>query len=341
MKKLLKTLYLLTPNTYLHCQNEAISICVGQEETRIPAHMLDSIVCIGNTTVSTPLIAYCGEHGISLSFHSDSGRFYGRIYGSVNGNVLLRKRQFQMLSEEAASVDFVRNVLYGKFKNSRMVLMKSEKDIENTEKKMRLKRASNELADAAKTLETASNVDTMRGIEGAAAQCYFRVFDDMLKTEDAAMQFKRRSKRPPENNVNALMSFLYMMLKNQVQSALESVGLDPACGYLHALRPGKPALALDLMEELRAPLCDRMALSLVNLRQIQVEDFAYDGDRIILSDKAKRVVVEKWQSRMKETITHNFLGEKIPIGLISYTQAMLFARVIRGDLDSYLPFIWR
>ncbi len=342
MKKLLKTLFITSPDTYLHCENDTVSVVINHEEkTRIPAHMLESIICIADTTVSTPLIGYCGEHGISLSFHSPTGRFYGRIYGPVSGNVLLRRKQFLMTEDSEETCCFVRNLLYGKIRNARNVLLKSEKDLSDTSKKAALRLVSDELADIASGLKEQNSVDAMRGMEGAAAQCYFRVFDCMIKSDDPEMQFVRRSKRPPQNNVNALLSFLYMLLKNDVQSALESVGLDPACGFLHQLRPGRPSLALDLMEELRAPLCDRMALSLINLRQITSDDFEQNGERILLSDKARRRVLQAWQSRKEETITHTFLSEKIKIGLIPYAQAMLLARVIRGDLDMYPPFIWR
>jgi len=342
MKKLLKTLYITTPGSYLHCENDTVAVIVNSEEkARIPAHMLESIVCIGNTTVSTPLIGYCGGHGISLSFHSDSGRFYGRIYGPVSGNVLLRNRQYKILDDNDKSVRLVRNILYGKIRNSRTVLMKSANDISDDRKKANLKTASDSLAEIASELAGIDNIDSLRGAEGAAAQGYFRVFDDMIKSNDPEMEFDRRSKHPPLNNANALMSFMYMLLKNDVQSALESVGLDPACGFLHTLRPGRPSLALDMMEELRAPLCDRMTLSLVNLRQITADDFEHDGERIKLSDKARRLVIKSWQDRKEEIVTHTFLGEKIKIGLIPYAQAMLLARVIRGDLDEYPPFIWR
>lgn len=342
VKKLLKTLYITTPGTYLHCENDTVSVILNKEEkTRIPAHMLESIVCIGNTTVSTPLIGYCGQHNISLSFHSDSGRFYGRMYGPVSGNVLLRKRQFEIANNDEMSVNLVRNILYGKICNSRNLLMKSENDISDIYKKEQLKKASSDLANIASGLSAIENTDSLRGAEGAAAQTYFRVFDCMIKSNEQEMMFDRRSKHPPLNNVNALMSFLYMLLKNDVQSALESVGLDPACGYLHAFRPGRPSLALDMMEELRAPLCDRMALSLINLKQITAKDFEVDGERIKMNDKARKLVISKWQSRKEEIITHKFLGEKIKIGLIPYAQSMLLARVIRGDLDEYPPFVWR
>ena len=340
MKKLGNVLYIMTEDSYLYCQNETIAVKVGgTEKVRIPAHTVESIICLKNTTVTTPFIGFCGEHGISLSFHSDSGRFLGRIYGGVNGNVLLRKKQYEIIGAPE-SAEIVRNILCGKFANSRNVLLKSARD--NSEPSSQaLRRAANMLSESFGLLLKSEGIDSMRGIEGSAASIYFDVFDDMLKTGDCSMKFEKRTRRPPENRVNALLSFVYMLLKNDVCSALESVGLDPAAGYLHALRPGRESLALDIMEELRAPLCDRFVISLINLREIQPGDFVTESGEIKLGDSARRTVIDKWQRRKKEEITHPFIKEKIPIGLIPYCQAMLLARHLRGDLNRYPPFIWR
>lgn len=340
MKKLLNVLYILTENSYLHCENG--SICVkagGTEKTRIPAHTIESIICLCNTTVSTPFIGFCSENGISLSFHSDTGKFYGRICGAVSGNVLLRQKQYQWIGEKQ-SIAVVCNMISGKLLNSRNVLMKSARSTAS-ENKERLHQAAQMLSDQQAALENVSDIDSIRGIEGAAATVYFRAFDAMLKTDDNDLIFDKRSRRPPENRVNALLSFVYMLLKNDTQSALESVGLDPAAGYLHTLRPGRPSLALDLMEELRAPLCDRFVISLLNLKQIKSNDFDTTNGEYRLRDDARRQVIREWQLRKKEQITHPFLKEKIEIGLIPYCQAMLLARHMRGDLDGYPPFIWR
>ena len=197
------------------------------------------------------------------------------------------------------------------------------------------------MTEQSELLETAESIDCMRGIEGAAASIYFRAFDKMLKVSDDDMLFVKRSRRPPENRFNALLSFVYMLLKNDTQSALESVGIDPAAGYLHTLRPGRPSMALDIMEELRSPLCDRFVISLVNLKQIQSDSFDMEGGIFQLKDDARRLVIKEWQTRKKETIMHPFLKEKIPIGLIPYCQAMLLAKHFRGDMDGYPPFVWR
>lgn len=340
MKQLGNVLYILTEGSYLHCENKSICVMVGgTEKTRIPAHTIEAIICLCNTTVSTPFIGFCGENGIALSFHSDNGKFYGRIYGSVSGNVLLRKKQYEWIgSQESAEV--VRNIILGKIVNSRNMLTRAARNT-TEEKALILKEQAEKLLEQENDLEGAKSIDSIRGIEGAAAAVYFRAFDAMLKTDESEMMFEKRSRRPPENRVNALLSFAYMLLKNDTQSALESVGIDPAAGYLHTLRPGRPSMALDLMEELRAPLCDRFVISLINLKQITASDFDAEGIEYKLKDKARRKVIQEWQLRKKETITHPYLKEKIPIGLIPYCQAMLLARHFRGDIDGYPPIIWR
>ena len=340
MKKLGNVLYILTENSYLHCDNGTISVKVGgSEKIRIPAHTIESIICLCNTTVSSPFIGFCGENGISLSFHSDNGKFYGRINGPVNGNVLLRKKQYHYI-DAAESVDIVRNVLSGKFFNSRNLILKSARGTTDDKADI-LRKAAQIISEQAELLDQSDSIDNMRGIEGAVASVYFQAFDAMLKTEENEMRFEKRSRRPPENRVNALLSFAYMLLKNDMQSALESVGLDPAAGYLHTLRPGRPSLALDIMEELRSPLCDRFVISFINLKQIKAKDFNTGDGVYKLSDDARRLIIKEWQQRKKEIITHPFLKEKIPIGLIPYCQSMLLARYIRGDIDGYPPFIWR
>lgn len=340
MKHLQNVLFILTENSYLHCENETICVKIGGEEkVRIPAHTIESIVCLCNTTVSSPFIGFCGENGIGLSFHSDYGKFYGRINGAVNGNVLLRKKQYDIINKQE-SVEVVRNILYGKFLNSKNTVMRSARGTDGENENI-LRNAAALLSEQAELLETADNIDSLRGIEGAAATIYFRAFDSMLKTQDNAMKFEKRTRRPPENRVNALLSFVYMLAKNDVQSALESVGIDPAAGYLHTLRPGRPSMALDMMEELRSPLCDRFVISLINLKQIKAENFSTDAGEFRLTDAARRTVIKEWQIRKKETITHPFLKEKIPIGLIPYCQAMLLAKYLRGDTDGYPPFVWR
>lgn len=342
MKKLNNVLYILTADSYLYCQNDTIAVKIGgDEKVRIPSHTIESIVCFGNTTVSTPFIAFCSERKIGLTFLSDYGKFYGRIYGAVSGNVLLRKKQYQSMDDEVISTEIVLNILYGKIANSKNVLLRGARENSSKDSQNALYKAVEQLSEIAQAMSQADDIIRLRGLEGVAASTYFGVFDHMLKTDDEQLRFVKRSKRPPENAVNALLSFMYMLLKNDVQSALETVGLDPAGGFLHALRPGRPSLALDIMEELRSPLCDRLVLSLINLKQIKADDFANEMDRVILSDKARRLVIDVWQKRKKEEIIHPYINEKISIGLIPYVQAQLLARFFRGDIVNYPPFIWR
>lgn len=341
MKKLGNTLYVLTEGSYLHCQNETISVRVGgDDKVRIPAHTIESIICFGNTTISTPFVGFCSDHGIGLSFASEYGKFFGRINGKATGNVLLRKSQY-MLIDDIRSKDVVTNILYSKIGNCRNMLNRFNRNNNDAAQKQLLQNACDHLKNICQMLPNAQNIDELRGLEGAAATVYFEVMDVMLDSNDAAMKFKKRTKHPPENNFNALLSFLYMLLKNDVQSALECVGLDPAAGYLHTLRPGRASFALDIMEELRSPLCDRMAISLVHLGMIKSSDFDNDDGLHNLTDKGRRCVLDSWQKRKREDMIHPFIKEKIPIGLIPYIQAQLFARYLRGELDAYPAFMWR
>jgi len=340
MKQLQSVLYILTPGSYLYCQNEAIAVKVGGEErARVPSHIVESIVCFGNTTVSTPFIGFCAEKGIALSFLSEYGRFYGRVQGPVHGNVLLRTRQYAIAADPNECRAVVSSLVYGKIANARQMLLRAAREQPDEARAQALGQAAERLAESARSIRDSDTVAALRGIEGYASKAYFAALPDMIKAD--GFDFSGRSRRPPEDPVNALMSFLYALLKNDVQSALESVGLDPAVGFLHALRPGRPSLALDLMEELRAPLCDRLALSLVNRRMLDPSDFSREAGGVLLSDKARRLVIDSWQKRKKEEIRHPFFEENMAIGLIPFAQAMLLARWVRGDLDEYPPFHWR
>lgn len=340
MKKLLNTLYILTPESYLYVKDGAVAIRVGNEEKySVPAHNLDGIVCFGKNTISTPLIGLCAENGITLTFLSPNGRFYGRICGPVSGNVLLRKKQYDSLNDAGFSAHVVRNILYGKIRNSKAILQRSARNQASEEDRAELTEAAGHLSEMARRLSGTDDIDSMRGVEGAAATVYFSQFDRMLHSEH--YQFVMRSRRPPRNEVNAALSFVYTLLTREVQAALETVGLDPAAGYLHTLRPGRPSFALDMMEELRAPLCDRFVLTLFHRGQLSAKCFDVDSDAVYLSEQGRRVVLAAWQKRKAEEIQHPFLEEKVQIGIIPYAQAMLFARVLRGDLDEYPPFVWR
>ena len=342
MKKLLNTLYVLTPESYLFCRNENICIRIGEHEKLcVPALTIDSIVCFGKMTVSTPLLQYCAEHGISVTFVTETGRFMGRFYGSVSGNVLLRKRQYESLNEDTFRKQLVRSVLLAKLRNCKLVLIRAARSAKNEEVGQALTEGVAQLGQAVEKLLLCEDVDSMRGIEGAAATVYFSRLDNMLWGNPGGFWFESRSRRPPRNEVNAALSFTYMLLTSQIQSAMETVGLDPAAGYLHTLRPGRPSFALDLIEELRAPLCDRFVISLFNKGQLSASDFEKNEEAVYLNERGRRTLLSAWQRRKQEEIIHPFLGEKVQIGMIPYAQAMLFARVLRGDLDAYPPFVWR
>lgn len=342
MKKLLNTLYVLTPESYLFCRNENICIRIGEHEKLcVPALTIDSIVCFGKMTVSTPLLQYCAEHGISVTFVTETGRFMGRFYGSVSGNVLLRKRQYESLNEDTFRKQLVRSVLLAKLRNCKLVLIRAARSAKNEEAGQALTEGVAQLGQAVEKLLLCEDVDSMRGIEGAAATVYFSRLDNMLWGNPGGFRFESRSRRPPRNEVNAALSFTYMLLTSQIQSAMETVGLDPAAGYLHTLRPGRPSFALDLIEELRAPLCDRFVISLFNKGQLSASDFEKNEEAVYLNERGRRTLLSAWQRRKQEEIIHPFLGEKVQIGMIPYAQAMLFARVLRGDLDAYPPFVWR
>jgi CRISPR-associated protein Cas1 len=334
-------MYILTPDSYVYHRDENICVSMGgQEKASVPVNQVSAIVFFGKNTLSTSLLQFCSKHDITITFLSEFGNYQGKICGPVSGNVLLRKRQYQKQDDESFSNCYVRDLLYCKIKNSKNVLLRSARSNKNEEEKNALLQGAEILSGVAEKLSLCKNVDEMRGLEGAAANAYFARFDNMLSSPNG-FRFENRSRRPPRNEVNAVLSFLYTLLAHDISSALETVGLDPAVGFLHSLRPGRASLALDFMEELRAPLCDRLALTLFNKGQLSNRDFITDSQAVFLNDKGRRTVISQWRTRKQEEIQHPFLKEKIAIGLIPYTQAMLFARVIRGDLDQYPPFVWR
>lgn len=341
MKKLLETLYITTPESYLFERNGNICISIGgAERASVPISQVNSIVLFGKNTLSTALLSFCSKNDVTITFLSENGAFLGRVCGPVSGNVLLRKRQYETLTDADFANRFVGDLLFCKIKNSRSVLMRYARSASDEAAGRAVADAASELAEIAKKLDTCADIDSMRGLEGAAASVYFSHFDELL-ANPRGYRFETRSRRPPLNEVNAVLSFVYTLLAHDVRSSMEVVGLDPAAGYLHTLRPGRPSFALDIMEELRAPLCDRMVISMFNKDQFQPQDFTTDFGAVYLSEKGRRKVLEQWRSRKRESIQHPFLKEKIPIGMIPHAQSMLFARVLRGDLDRYPPFVWR
>ncbi len=341
MKKLLETLYITTPESYLFERNGNICISIGgAEKASVPISQVDSIVLFGKNTLSTALLSFCSQNDVAITFLSENGFFLGRVCGPVSGNVLLRKHQYESLADADFANRFVEDLLFCKIRNSKSVLMRYARSNSDESARCAISGAASDLSEIAQRLDSCVDIDSMRGIEGAAASVYFSQFDSLLSSPKG-YRFETRSRRPPLNEVNAVLSFVYTLLAHDVRSSMEAVGLDPAAGYLHTLRPGRPSFALDLMEELRAPLCDRLVISMFNKDQFQAQDFTTDFDAVYLSEKGRRKVLEQWRSRKRESIQHPFLKEKISIGIIPYTQSMLFARVLRGDLDRYPPFVWR
>lgn len=344
MKKTLNTLYVTTQGAWLARERENILVRVEQEtRLRLPIHTLGGIVCFGQVSASAPLLGLCAERGVALSFLSENGRFLARLYGPVSGNVLLRREQYRRADDPDGSSAIASVLIAAKIANSRTVLQRTLRDRPNSTGHDRMAMAVDHLKTLQRgTWRSGKSVDALRGTEGAAAKCYFGIFNHLITHKNKIFQFGGRSHHPPTDAVNALLSFVYTLLLHDLTGALESVGLDPAVGYLHRDRPGRPGLALDLMEELRAPLADRLVLSLINRRQIRPGGFkrSESGAVTMDEDTRKRVLVA-WQNRKRETLTHSFIGETIEIGLLPHIQAQLFARFLRGDLDAYPAFIWR
>ncbi|ADN01354.1 type I-C CRISPR-associated endonuclease Cas1c [Spirochaeta thermophila] len=344
MKRLLNTLFITTEKLYLKKDHECVAVFQKKRLlTRIPLIQLSQIVCFGNVLVSPFLLGHCGKNGISVSFFSRNGRFLARATGPTRGNVLLRREQYRIADSEERSLPIVRAVILAKIHNSRRVLQRAFQDHgEKIADPKGFQRAIGLLQRLKERVAQIPTIEEVRGIEGDASRLYFTLFDQCITSQKADFFFHERSRRPPLDRMNAILSFLYTLLYCDMISALEGVGLDPAVGFLHKDRSGRASLALDLIEELRAYLGDRIALSLVNLGQIKAEDFELlDNGAVFLTEKGRKKVLTAYQQRKQEEITHLFLGEKIPIGLLFYVQGLLLARYIRGDLDGYPAFFWK
>jgi CRISPR-associated protein Cas1 len=343
VKKHLNTLFVTTQGAYLAKEGETVVVKVEQEiRLRLPIHTLGGIVCFGNVGCSPYLMGFCAENGVGISFLSEHGHFLARVQGPVAGNVLLRREQYRKADDPAFSAGMARAVLTGKIANCRTVLQRAMRDhpgkLDADQVAHAVKRLSHHLELAGRE----PSLEVLRGIEGDSAHVYFSVFDQLIIAQKEAFSFEERNRRPPLDSVNCLLSFLYTLLVHDVRSALESVGLDPAVGFLHRDRPGRPGLALDLMEEFRPFLADRLALSLINLRQVQGRGFnKSDSGAVLMNDDTRKTVLVAYQERKQEEIVHPFLEEKVTIGLLFHVQALLLARYLRGDLDGYPPFIWK
>lgn len=343
MKRLLNTLYVTTQGTYLAREGETVLVRVeGETKLQVPIHTLGSVVCFGQVSMSPPLMGLCGERGVAVSFLSINGRFLARVEGPVSGNVLLRREQYRRADDLTLAAEMARAMVAAKIANCRTVLQRAIRDRPDKKGVADLSEAVEQLAEHLRELEGSLPLDIVRGKEGDAARRYFGVFDHLITAQKDDFFFRERSRRPPLDNMNAILSFFYTLLAHDVAAALEGVGLDPAVGFLHRDRPGRPGLALDLMEELRPYLADRLALSLVNRQEIKGKGFKQsESGGVIMNDETRKQVLVAYQERKQEEIEHPFLGEKVALGLLPHVQALLLARYLRGDLDGYPPFFWK
>lgn len=341
MKRHLNTLYVTTQGSYLSKDGETVLIRLGDDQKlRIPVHNLESIVCFGNVLCSPFLLGLCGDRGVHVSFLTESGRFMARVEGPVSGNVFLRREQYHRAQDPALSLEIARSIVIAKVANSRMVLKRALRDHPGNKSINRIGEAERTLAQHLKGARRAMSMDQLRGIEGAAGRDYFGSFNGLIMQQKEHFAFDGRSRRPPLDRINALLSFLYTLVVHDVTSALEGVGLDPQVGFLHRDRPGRPSLSLDLMEELRPFVADRLALTLINRRQVQENDFVVkETGAVLLTDRGRKAVLVAYQKRKDDVIKHPFIGERTTVGLIPHLQALLLARFLREDLDGYPPFV--
>ena len=339
MKKLLNTLYVTTQETYLRKEGETVVVEKDKEvKLRLPIHTLNGIVAFGNVMASPCLLNLCAERGVCVSFMSESGRFLARVTGPVSGNVLLRLAQARAYEDKAKKGDIARSFVIGKLMNARNILQRRMRDHGVS---VPLLESVDGMADVLRRVrDSEPDAARLRGLEGEAGAIYFGVFKELITTDAETFGLKSRSRRPPMDPMNALLSYLYTLLAHDCRGALEGVGLDPQIGFLHEVRSGRTSLALDLMEEFRAPLADRVAVSLVNLRQVTAKDFkTMESGAVEMSEAARKTVLMAWQKKKQEQIVHPFLNEKAPIGILPHLQALLMARFLRGDIDAYPPYL--
>ncbi len=343
MKKLLNTLYVTSEDSYLSLDGENVVVSdQGQEVGRLPLHNLEGIVSFGYRGTSPALMGACAERNISLCYLSPQGKFLARVSGKIKGNVILREQQYKSFLDDGKSLEVAKNCIIGKIYNARWVLERATRDHGLQVNVEELKRSSEKLKHSLAQVSDCQSKERLRGIEGEAAQIYFGVFDELILQQKQDFSFNGRTRRPPLDNVNALLSFVYTLLTNTITSALETVGLDPYVGCLHTERPGRVSLSLDLIEELRPVLADRFVLSLINKKIVTKKGFEKkENGAVLMDDKTRRSLLTEWQNKKKETLTHPFLKEKVEWGMVPYVQAMLLARYLRGDLDGYPPFLWK
>ena len=340
MRKLLNTLYVTTPEAYLSKDGLNVVVSVNKEELfRIPIMNVEGIVTFGYMGASPGLMKLCMDNNVSLSFMTPQGRFICRVQGTTKGNVLLRKKQYAFSDDEDVALHLAKLFITGKVFNTRNILQRYIRDNGTDEK---VEQVIKQLDWQRKRIQQTGDMDILRGEEGHAANAYFDVFNHLILHQKEDFKFNGRNRRPPKDEVNAMLSFVYTLIANDVTAALESVGLDPYVGFMHTVRPGRTSLALDMMEELRAYLGDRLVLSMINRKQVTKKDFIRQSDEsLVMTDNCRKELLTTWQKRKKEQIEHPYLKEKIPIGLLPYAQAMLMARFLREDLDDYPVFLMR
>ena len=343
MRKLLNTLFVTSEDAYLALETENVAVYIGEEKkAQYPLLVLESIISFSYKGASPALMGACARNGIQLVFLTPRGRFLARVCGQEQGNVLLRKEQYRLSDDLEKSCHIARNFIFGKVYNQRWVLERTLRDHRMRVDAAKLESASQALAGLLPAIETETDLDALRGLEGEASVRYFRVFDEMVLNQKADFLFDGRNRRPPTDNMNALLSFAYVLLSSDCASALESVGLDSYVGFMHRDRPGRTSLALDLMEELRAPMADRLCITLVNNRVLQDKHFErQESGAVFLGEDGRKLFLSAWQTKKKEEITHPYLKEKMAWGLVPYVQSLLLARCLRGDLDGYPPFLWK
>ncbi len=343
MRKLLNTLFVTSEDSYLALENENVVVINGENKLgQFPLSILEGIVCFSYKGASPALMGACAGRGIQLCFMTPRDRFLARVCGEDRGNVLLRKQQYRVSDSPAESCLIARNMILGKVFNARWVLERTLRDHGMRVDTEALRKVSTQLAQQLPAIETAVDLDTLRGLEGEASARYFSGFNQLILNQKDDFSFEGRNRHPPRDNVNAMLSFAYTLLANDCGAALESVGLDSYVGFMHRDKPGRASLALDLMEELRAPLADRLVLTLINNRMVQKNHFRRQADGVVLlNDDGRKLFLNAWQERKRDAITHPYLQEKVYWGLVPYVQALLLARYLRGDLDGYPTFFWK
>lgn len=343
MKRHLNTLFVTKQSSYVRKEGQSIVVeSQGRETFRVPIHNLGGVVCFGNVLCSPFLLGHCAKHAVSVSFLTENGRFLARVTGETSGNVLVRREQYRRADDRRCSAELARWIVLAKVVNGRAVLLRTIRDHGERVDQDRIRATVSRLDSALRRLEREDDLDSIRGIEGEAAAAYFGTFDELILHQKDAFQFTGRSRRPPLDPINALLSFVYTLVLHDVRAALETVGVDPEVGFLHRDRPGRPGLALDMMEELRPPLADRLVLSLINRKQVSASGFTrMETGAVVMDDETRKTVIVAYQKRKQEELRHVFMQEQMSIGLVPMIQGLLFGKYLRDEIDAYPPFLWK